>query len=712
MQNKIIQIRGLNKYFSNTQTRNHVLQDINIDIEEGSFTVIRGESGAGKTTLLRILGLLDNDFEGLFTCYSQNISTLTSAQRDQVRSEGLGFVFQEGMFLNHLTISENIVLPLEYQGKKSSFKADALESTSTFIFRAAEINGGILSINPPQASGGQKQRASLARAIITNPKLILADEPTASLDFESRCQVRDKLIELNKTGTTIIVVSHDPIFFEVGDQFKLLQGCLHPLKAKSAKEITQIRDSISPQISSQASPQTVWSAWRPRLAITRILLEIWINLIRRPLFSALTLITLMAGICQVAIFISLLGGVDQIIENAASDGSRLTRLTIRPLASDLSSEDRFPQKDDIEDLSQVTEAIPRRSASFSVSDHSGNQQPFQTIGLHDNDPELTNFQYLAGSNSSLSQGTFGVIATTGFLTQVLNIPKNNEESSVNWNNFIGQNITINVPRFNRTGQKVGEEVLKLHVSAVILKGENGREFYVPNTLLVGTDRIKRDRTGEFSLPLNHQSSGWADNADLSKVTSWAWEDMLHVYVKNVDSVLPVMTTLVGFGYRPEAEIWEYLWVLDLKQAAMQIFIPILTLLTVVISLVLVSNVYISARLRENELALCRVLGMGRGDLLAIELFGLIALSFIAIGLGLTGAQIIIEIITTQFSAQAEVLANIPDSSATQISEKLFTPVTNFAGYVLVATILLVAAAGLWPSLNVAKTDPAKVFARP
>lgn len=712
MKNNLIQIRGLNKYFSNTQTRNHVLQNINIDIEEGSFTVIRGESGAGKTTLLRILGLLDNEFDGLFTCYSKNISTLTSAQRDQIRSEGLGFVFQESMFLDHLTISENIVLPLEYQGKKSSFKAEALENTSKFIFRAAEINGGILSINPPQASGGQKQRASLARAIITNPKLILADEPTASLDFESRCQVRDKLVELNKAGTTIIVVSHDPIFFEVGDQYALLQGSLHTLNSSKTKKIPQIHNSTLPPTSSQASQETVWNAWKPRLAISRILLEIWINLIRRPLFSALTLITLMAGTCQVAIFISLLGGVDQIIENAASDGSRLTRLTIRPQASDLNSENRFPRKSDIAALLQVAEAIPRRSASFSVSDHSGKQQPFQTIGLHNDDPELKNFQYLAGNKSSISQETFGIIVTTGFLAQILNIPHDNDESSINWNNFIGQNIIINVPRFNRTGQKVGEEVLKLHVSAVILQGENGREFYVPNTLLVGTDRIKRDRTGEFSLPLNHQNSGWANDADFSKITNWAWEDMLHVYVKNVDSVLPVMTTLVGFGYRPEAEIWEYLWVLDLKQAAMQIFIPILTLLTAVIGLVLVSNVYISARLRENELALCRVLGMGRGDLLAIEIFGLIALSFISIGLGLTGAQVIIEIITNQFAAQAEVLANIPESSATQITEKLFTPVTNFAGYILVATIFLVTVAGLWPSLNVAKTDPAKVFSRP
>lgn len=188
--------------------------------------------------------------------------------------------------------------------------------------------------------------------------------------------------------------------------------------------------------------------------------------------------------------------------------------------------------------------------------------------------------------------------------------------------------------------------------------------------------------------------------------------MLHIHVQNIDAVLPTLTELVNFGYRPEAEIWDYLWILDLKQAAVQIFIPVLFLLGTVVSLVLISTIYISAKLRENELALCRVLGMRRGDLLCIELLGIVILTCFAIILGLGAAHMLINVLTAQFEAQADLLSRIPDSAATRVSGVLFDPILEFAPQLFAITLILTLAAALFPALSAARTDPAKIFARP
>lgn len=701
----IIDIAGLSRGFGDAAP---VLRELSLRIAPGSFTVIRGPSGAGKTTLLRILGLLDQGYQGRFAYDGHDVAQAGPAGLDRLRTGSIGFVFQEGRFLDHLSISENIALPLRLRGVDPAAIEGPLADVAGFVFRQDEQDGGLLGIRPAQASGGQRQRAALARALITRPRLILADEPTASLDPVSRAQVVDRLRALHETGATIIVVSHDPVFFDYGTQFALSDGRLVPAGPPT---------NAPPDARAQALPMvpqprlSLAESWRLHMGPRQILAAALMGIVRRPLLSVLTLVALVAGICKVAILASLLGGVDRVVEQAVTDGSRLTRVAVRPRSADLSAEDRFPLRADIAALPAVIQTVPRRTASFAVVMQDGTQTPYPSMGLHPDDPELRYFQFLAGSPAALAQDDFGLISTPAFLTEVLQLGQPPDAGPIDWTSLLGRPIGVAIPRFDRAGARVGDEPVVLNVVGVILAGEGSRQFYVSNRLLLATDAIRRDRTGVLALPLTETRAGWAPGADLSPLLDWPWEDMLHIYLRDMDSVLTGLTDLVGLGFRPEAEIWDYLWILDLKQAALRIFVPMLGLLVIVISLVLISNVYVSARLRRGELALCRVLGLGRGDLLATEILSVVLLAVVAIGIGLVAAQGLINVLLAQFRNRAELLAGLPDASAGGVTEALFTPVIGFAPQLAFFAVALVVAAVLWPSIKVARTDPALVFSR-
>lgn len=697
----IIDIEGLFRRFGKRGNETEVLSDLSLSIAKGSFTVIRGPSGSGKTTLLRILGLLDQNYSGHFVFEQKQINSAAPADLDQLRTDAVGFVFQEGRFLEHLTLRENIALPLKLRGEDIPTIQGPLMDVARFVFRESELEAGVLDIRPAQASGGQRQRAALARALITRPRLILADEPTANLDPASREQVVERLRALHQTGITIVVVSHDPVFFDLGTQLELVDGRLVPIGPPAAPASQDKRPTVPlPDLS-------LTERWIGRLRLSQLLASAVVGIVRRPLLSVLTLVSLVAGICQVAILASLLGGVDRVVEQAISDGSRLIRVAIRPRSIDLPRDDRFPLRADIAKLPIVADIVPRRTASFAIAMPGGTETPYPSMGLHAKDPELRFFQFLAGSPDTFAQDDFGLLGTPGFLTEVLQL--SGSDDTINWDAVLGRVIEVIVPRFNSTGQRIGHETVILRVSGVILAGESSRQFYVANRMLLATDAIRRDRSHTLVLPLTDERSDWAADADLSLFLNWAWEDMLHVYMQDIDNVLPGIAALAEMGYRPEAEIWDYLWILDLKEAALRIFVPMLGLLVMVISLVLISNVYVSARLRQSELALCRVLGLTRGDLLATEILSIILLSVAAIVIGLIGAQALIDLLSVHFMTRAELLEGFTDATATGVTDALFSPVASFVPQMTAGTIILVVAAVLWPAIRVARTDPALVF---
>lgn len=182
------------------------LNKVNLEIKAGEYAAIVGQSGSGKSTLMHIIGLLDKPTSGKVIIGGRDISTLDDDATSTLRSEFVGFVFQQFNLINKLTIKENIMLPVGYARRKFDYnpseRADYLMERFGILSKANSF--------PNRISGGQQQRVAIARALIMNPKLILADEPTGNLDTKTGDEIMDLFDELNKEGITILIVTHEP----------------------------------------------------------------------------------------------------------------------------------------------------------------------------------------------------------------------------------------------------------------------------------------------------------------------------------------------------------------------------------------------------------------------------------------------------------------------------------------------------------------------
>ncbi|GAB7088307.1 ABC transporter ATP-binding protein [Marinifilum fragile] len=201
----MIKTKNLIKIFRTDEVETTALNNVNLEISEGEFVAIMGPSGCGKSTLLNIIGLLDNPSEGELHFNGYQVENYTERQRTNLRKENIGFVFQSFNLIDELTVFENVELPLLYMKVSGSERrrrvTEALERMK-IAHRAKHF--------PQQLSGGQQQRVAIARAVISNPKLILADEPTGNLDSANGEEVMNLLTQLNEEGTTIIMVTHSP----------------------------------------------------------------------------------------------------------------------------------------------------------------------------------------------------------------------------------------------------------------------------------------------------------------------------------------------------------------------------------------------------------------------------------------------------------------------------------------------------------------------
>lgn len=199
----MIKTVNLQKVFRTDEVETWALNNVNIEIQEGEFVAIMGPSGCGKSTLLNILGLLDNPTGGEYRLNGEDVSTYIEAQRTALRKGVIGFVFQSFNLIDELNVYENIELPLLYMGVSASERKRRVEDAMNRMAIAHRVKHF-----PQQLSGGQQQRVAIARAVVINPKLILADEPTGNLDSKNGKEVMDLLTELNKEGTTIVMVTH------------------------------------------------------------------------------------------------------------------------------------------------------------------------------------------------------------------------------------------------------------------------------------------------------------------------------------------------------------------------------------------------------------------------------------------------------------------------------------------------------------------------
>ena len=200
----ILDLRNIYKSYGSGQVVVPVLKDVTFQVEEGEYVAIMGPSGSGKTTLMNIIGCLDRSDEGTYALDGVDIASVSEKELSEIRLNKIGFVFQTFQLLAGETALENVALPLVYAGvKKSESKARAREALAKVGLEDR------ISFFPSQLSGGQKQRCAIARAMINNPRILLADEPTGALDQASGRQVMDLFKQLNEEGVTIVMITHD-----------------------------------------------------------------------------------------------------------------------------------------------------------------------------------------------------------------------------------------------------------------------------------------------------------------------------------------------------------------------------------------------------------------------------------------------------------------------------------------------------------------------
>lgn len=201
----MIKIQNLNKVYRTEEVETTALNNVNLHIQKGEFVSIMGPSGCGKSTLLNILGLLDDISSGSYLFDGQEMAKLKENGRSKVRKQNIGFIFQNFNLIDELNVFENIELPLIYNGISASDRKKKVNE----ILERMNISHRSKHF-PQQLSGGQQQRVAVARALVTEPKLILADEPTGNLDSRNGNEVMELLTDLHAKGATIVMVTHSP----------------------------------------------------------------------------------------------------------------------------------------------------------------------------------------------------------------------------------------------------------------------------------------------------------------------------------------------------------------------------------------------------------------------------------------------------------------------------------------------------------------------
>ncbi|MCX6637204.1 MAG: ABC transporter ATP-binding protein [Acidobacteria bacterium] len=209
----LIKLDNVSKVFVTDEVETHALSGIHLELRKGEYLSIAGPSGCGKSTLLAILGLLDSPTEGAYTLNDKPVGNLKLSERARIRNREIGFIFQAFNLIGDLTVYENVELPLTYRGMAGAERKkrvhDALERVGM---------GHRVKHYPSQLSGGQQQRVAVARALVGEPSILLADEPTGNLDSANGEAVMDLLKELHRTGATICMVTHDPRYALYADR--------------------------------------------------------------------------------------------------------------------------------------------------------------------------------------------------------------------------------------------------------------------------------------------------------------------------------------------------------------------------------------------------------------------------------------------------------------------------------------------------------------
>src|SRR5881398_390162 len=209
----LIRLEAVSKVFVTDEVETHALQSIHFDVKKGEYLSISGPSGCGKSTLLAILGLLDTPTDGTYTLNSKPVSGLKLSERARIRNREIGFIFQAFNLIGDLTVYENVELPLTYRGMPGAERKQRVQAALERVGMSHRSKH-----YPAQLSGGQQQRVAVARAVVGDPAILLADEPTGNLDSTNGEAVMELLRELHRGGATVCMVTHDPRYAQHADR--------------------------------------------------------------------------------------------------------------------------------------------------------------------------------------------------------------------------------------------------------------------------------------------------------------------------------------------------------------------------------------------------------------------------------------------------------------------------------------------------------------
>lgn len=209
----LISMEGVKKVFLTDEVETHALENIHFQIKRGEFVAINGPSGCGKSTLLSILGLLDSPSDGVYILNNKPVAKLTLSERTRIRNREIGFIFQAFNLIGDLNVYENVELPLTYRGMGASERKQRVQQALEKVGMAHRIKH-----YPSQLSGGQQQRVAVARALVGDPSILLADEPTGNLDSKNGEAVMELMTELHRGGATLCMVTHDPRYAAFADR--------------------------------------------------------------------------------------------------------------------------------------------------------------------------------------------------------------------------------------------------------------------------------------------------------------------------------------------------------------------------------------------------------------------------------------------------------------------------------------------------------------
>ena len=213
MSETVIKMKNVSRTYQMGEEEVHALRGISFEVQQGEFLSIMGPSGSGKSTCMNMIGCLDRPTGGIVEIGGKETAKMTEKELAVLRNKIIGFVFQQYHLLPGMSVLENVMLPLRYQGIERSKRAELAKIALEKVNLLDRINH-----RPHELSGGQKQRVAIARAMVTKPQIILADEPTGALDSKTGKQVMELFREINKSGTTIVIVTHDPGIGESTDR--------------------------------------------------------------------------------------------------------------------------------------------------------------------------------------------------------------------------------------------------------------------------------------------------------------------------------------------------------------------------------------------------------------------------------------------------------------------------------------------------------------